>query len=413
MIRRFKIGIFLASRQIKNSNGWVNFLIIFIMTATFLNLVFVSGILDGLVAGASQELRDGYSGDIIITPAEGKINIIRTNELVDRIREQPEVLFYTVRRVSNVRLEKDLREPQRSNVKGNVINAQLVGIDMLNEDQVTGLSDFLVEGRYSDRDMSRREILIGSGLLDQYQSAIGDQTLKEVEVGSRLKLTIGDKSKEYIVGGILEAKISEINNRVFMDKREFSFFTGTTLRESNEISLKVQPASIFLVQQYLDQWNDRFEAQVETWEESQGQFFDDLSSTFSLLGSFIGVIGLMVASVTLFIVFFINAILRERYIGILKGIGLDSGTIKCSYVLQSAFYTVIAVMIGLFIIYLGLVPYFADNPIDFPFSDGILKVSWFGTIGRIVILLVSSLIAGYIPAYLVTKRNTIDSILGR
>ncbi len=119
------------------------------------------------------------------------------------------------------------------------------------------------------------------------------------------------------------------------------------------------------------------------------------------------------ASVTLFIIFFINAILRERYIGILKGVGLDSGTIKCSYVLQSAFYTITSSLIGVLIIYLLLVPYFADNPIDFPFSDGILKVSPAGTALRIAILLLSSLIAGYIPAYLVTKKNTIDSILGR
>ena len=212
MFRRFRIGIFLAFRQIKNSNGWVNFLIILIMTATFLNLVFVSGILEGLVAGASQELREGYSGDLIITPADDRIDIVSTTELVDRIRERSDILSYSVRRISNVRLEKDLREPQGVNVKDNAVSAQLVGIDMSNEDRVTDLSDFLVEGRYPGRDISRRKILLGSGLLEQYEAAIGDQTLKEVEAGSRVKLSVGEQSREYVVGGILEAKISEINN---------------------------------------------------------------------------------------------------------------------------------------------------------------------------------------------------------
>ena len=413
MFRRFKIGIFLASRQIKNSNGWVNFLIIFIMTATFLNLVFVSGILEGLVTGASDQLRESYSGEIISTPADNKLNILNTTDLVDRIRERPEVLFYSVRTISGVRLDKDLQESRGLNIKENAISAPLVGLDFLREDQVTGLSGFLIEGSYPTLGSSRREIIVGSGLLDQFEAAIGDESLRGVEVGSRVRLTAGDQVREYVVGGVLKAKIGEINNRVFLDEREFGSFTGLPRRQSSEIALRVDPQSVESLRDDLQDLSGRYEAQVETWEENQGQFFVDLSTTFTLLGSFIGAIGLVVASVTLFIVFFINAILRERYIGILKGIGLDSGTIKCSYVFQSAFYTITASLIGVLVIYLFLVPYFADNPIDFPFSDGILEVSATGTALRIAILLLSSLIAGYIPAYLVTKKNTIDSILGR
>ena len=58
-------------------------------------------------------------------------------------------------------------------------------------------------------------------------------------------------------------------------------------------------------------------------------------------------------------------------------------------------------------------PYFANNPINFPFSDGILVATLGGTLIRAFILLVTTMIAGYIPARIVIKQNTLSAILGR
>jgi ABC-type antimicrobial peptide transport system permease subunit len=60
-----------------------------------------------------------------------------------------------------------------------------------------------------------------------------------------------------------------------------------------------------------------------------------------------------------------------------------------------------------------LVPLFNKYPIDFPFSDGILVAEPVSTAVKIIILLIVTLIAGYIPARMITKQNTLDSILGR
>jgi ABC-type antimicrobial peptide transport system permease subunit len=65
------------------------------------------------------------------------------------------------------------------------------------------------------------------------------------------------------------------------------------------------------------------------------------------------------------------------------------------------------------IIYGLLAPYIAAHPIDFPFSDGTLVVPAVGTTIRAIILLVATIIAGYIPARMVVKQNTLDAILGR
>ncbi|MGM0439313.1 MAG: hypothetical protein ACQEP3_02680, partial [Patescibacteria group bacterium] len=82
-------------------------------------------------------------------------------------------------------------------------------------------------------------------------------------------------------------------------------------------------------------------------------------------------------------------------------------------ILQSIFYAVIGSFLGFLILWFLMIPYFKNNPIDFPFSDGILDVTPQGIIIRIIVLIISAVAAGYIPARIIVKKNTIDSLLGR
>jgi putative ABC transport system permease protein len=124
-------------------------------------------------------------------------------------------------------------------------------------------------------------------------------------------------------------------------------------------------------------------------------------------------IGLAVASITIFIVIFINAITRRKFIGILKGIGISGRTIEASYVFQSFFYAMCGSIIGLIILYGLLKPFITAHPINFPFSDGILVAPVNSTMIKMAILILTTIIAGYIPARMIVRRNTLDSILGR
>ena len=71
-----RVGFFLALRQVKNSSKWTNFLIIGVMTLTFLNLVVVSGVLVGLIDGASNAVGKRFLGDVFISNLnEKKFNL--------------------------------------------------------------------------------------------------------------------------------------------------------------------------------------------------------------------------------------------------------------------------------------------------------------------------------------------------
>ena len=97
----------------------------------------------------------------------------------------------------------------------------------------------------------------------------------------------------------------------------------------------------------------------------------------------------------------------------MKGIGISERAIEVSYIFQSIFYASLGGALGIFVVYVVLVPFFDAHPLDFPFSDGILVAPIDGTMLRFVLLLIVTLIAGYIPARRIVKQNTLDSILGR
>ena len=131
----------------------------------------------------------------------------------------------------------------------------------------------------------------------------------------------------------------------------------------------------------------------------------------NLLGTFIGSIGIVVASITIFIIIFINAISRRQQIGILKGI--ERRAIEIAYVIQAAFYALLGSALGALLTYGFLIGFFERNPIKFPFSDGILVAPPEETFIRFVVLFVITLVAGFVPAWLIVKQNTLNSILGR
>ncbi len=409
-----KVGFFLAIRQIIRSTPWTTGLIIFIMTLTFLNLVVVSGILLGLVEGSSKAYRAQYSGDILIKPQPLLKYIRGTNNILKIAANLSEVGAVSPRYLSAAKIEADYKKIPAPNQSTDSINTVIAGIDPKNENEATALASLVVEGEYLDL-TDEDVILVGSSLLKKYTlGAIIGQALQNAQVGDKVRLTINGYPREVTIKGVLKSKITDVNGRIYMNEGWFRRIVSRSSNDSSEIAIKLRPGSdYYKVKDDLARSSLDKSALVQTWDESQGEFFKQLAGTFVILGNFIGGIALAVSSVTIFIVIFINAITRKKYIGILKGIGIKGGAITISYLIQSLFYSLVGSLIGLGLLYGAIKPYFDQNPIDFPFSDGILVATYSGTLFRIFLLFSATLVAGYIPAKLIIRKKTLDSILGR
>ncbi len=410
-----KVGWFLAQRDVKRANIWTTALIVAVMTLTFLNLIVVSGILVGLIQGSEDAQKKYAIGDVVISAFLNRPYIEQASEVASIVTTIPGYKNHTIRYGGSARVESNYRSTIKPGELRDGAGGALLGIDPVKEENFSGISKFVIRGSYltpTDQD----SILIGKNLLYEFTpiEAPGFQTLKNVSVGSRLKITVGAVSKEYYVKGIVSSKVDTFDTSIIALDSEVRKLTGRGDLNASTIAIQLLPgtdpalAKQFLIDSGVGQYG-----RVQTAEEAFPKFLQDIKATFGILGSAISGIGLVVASITIFIVIFVNAITRRRYIGILKGIGINRRAILYSYMYQACLYAGLGILIGMALIFFLIKPYFAANPINFPFSDGILVATLAGTLKRAGILLVATVIAGYIPARMVIKQNTLSAILGR
>lgn len=410
-----RVGFFLAVREIKRANIWTTLLITFVMMLTFLNLIVIRGILVGLTQGSVQAYRDRYTGNIFLSVLDQKQYIEDSHLPIGLVRNISGITAASARYTAPGIIEADYKILKAGDDEADKASGVVVGINPSDEDATTNLSRLLIAGSYLDQ-QGKDQVLIGASLLEKYTAAsgVGTTALKNADIGTTIRLTVNNIVKEVIIVGVVKAKVQSIDSRIFIQDRELRPMMGRDDFNVNEIAIRVnnpsqeQRIKSILLGNGIDNL-----AKVQTWQEAQPQFIRDISATFSLLGDVIGSIGIVVASITIFIIIFVNAITRRKFIGILKGIGINGLAIESSYMFQSLFYAVTGTCIGLLIIYGLIVPYFSNNPINFPFSDGIFVADLQSVIIRVFVLLTATVIAGFIPARIVVKQRTLDAILGR
>ena len=413
-MRALRIGLLLGFRQIQRTSLWTTILIVFVMTLTFLNLIAVSGVLVGLIEGAERAVRENAMGDIIISARDDEDRILETASFVKEIETYPEVKNYSVRYSGNALIEANYKERRDLSGERDTAAVIVTGIDPTKEDEMSNLASLLRDGEYLRAD-EEGYILVGAYYLKEYAENFGDifDTI-DAQTGDTIRLTVGDVSKEFVIKGIIESKVDEVNLSTFIPEREFRRVFGRLDRNADRIVIRTQtPEQNAAVSASMKDQGLGASAKIQTYEESLPKFLIDIKNTFNVLGTFIGSIGIVVASITIFIIIFINAVSRRRHIGILKGIGIQRNVIEIAYVIQAAFYALTGSLLGALLTYGFLIPYFEENPIQFPFSDGILSADPEGTFYKFLVLFFVTLIAGFIPAWLIVRQNTLNSILGR
>ncbi len=414
-ITSLRVAFFLAVRDIKRANIWTTLLTIAVMVLTFLNLVVVSGILVGLIEGAVEAVRNRYLSDVYISTLKQRPYVEQTPKIVSYARSLSEVEGVSARYVESGVIEANYKKQRKATEMEELVGTSFVGIDPTAENDVTGISNFVIEGEYLDEG-DYDKVLVGAMLLKKYLDfeSAGFPVLEDVGIGSRIKITINGNTREVIVKGIVKTKVDEIDRRIFFTDSQLRNLINRFDYNADEISIRLKEGAspIYVRDALLDVGFGKY-AKIQTAEDAEPKFIKDMKKTFSILGAIISSIGLVVAAITVFIVIFINAITRRKFIGILKGIGIYNSPIEFSYVIQSIFYAICGMILGTVLVFGFLKPYIAANPINFPFSDGILVATASGTAFRAIILFVATVIAGYIPARIVVKQNTLDAILGR
>lgn len=411
----FTVGKFLAIRELKRNNPWSTALIIFVMSLTFFNMVLMGGILIGLADGMMNSFKTYYSSDILIKPASQNVSISQSSMLDSLIKSLPSYQALSKRYTVAAILENENKVKIKETDIGQRVSGTIVGINPSEEDAVTGLSTQIITGEFLN-DYDTESVVLGKGLLAEYSKGSSTESrLKGVLIGSRLKLIIGASNMEVTVKGIIDTGNTTVDSRIFILESSMRALTKNHSLNVNEMAVLLHPnvdnkeAKSYI----LDNFPYNTDIIVETAEETLPKAISDMKKTFSMLGNIVGVISLIVGAITIFIVIFVNAITKRKYIGIMKGIGISARAIEISYIIQSLFYALSGIIFSSFIIIWFLAPWFDLHPLKFPVTEGKLAITTSGLIVRGLILTATAFISGYIPAKMVTKQNTLDAILGR
>ncbi len=411
-----RLGFMLGWYQIRQSNFWASALIIAVVVFTLLNLVVISGILGGIIDGVLKTVREEVVGDILIEPLPNEKYILETDRVLQELERIEEVEGYAPRYEELALIEAGYVGRALSDER-DVIAVNILGVDPKLEAETLRIPELVTEGEYLSPN-DRAYIVLGKYTVDRYGAEYGDvfDSLKSVYPGDKVKLypPASEEGVEFTIKGIIHSKMDVVALSVFIPELDLRRMFGRVNRDADQIIVRLKNEKDAEKVRAILQKNGFEElGTIEVFKNNIPKFIRDVTTTFERLSLVIGSISIFVASITVFIIIFISIISRRRQIGILKAIGIKERVVEYAYAAQASFYACAGIAIGSLIIYAVLIPYLNAHPIDFPYTFVFLSVTPLSLFYQCALLFTIMFLAGLIPAKMITRRPTLESILGR
>jgi putative ABC transport system permease protein len=409
-----KLALFLAFKSMFRGNKWALVLIIVVMAFSFVNLIFSSAIISGVMATMDNQIVDTMFSNVVVSPKEDRFYIERSSELVPQIQQVSGVAETCVHLNTTGFIEYGWKEKTLPWEKVKSGNWNIDGINPAQEALVTSIGHNMIEGRYLDED-DTDQIILGVEIAGGNQAQSSDfMTLGGVHIGDKVQVTYANGvQREYTIKGIFRAREMMVADHLaFVTRREMVSILGRSnfSDRASEILVKADKNGIedSLASQLKALGTD---LQVRTFKEYGGAY-RSVISTFELIMGIIGGTGLMVAAIVMFIIIYINVLSKKRQIGILRAIGIPHNAVLGSYLIQALFYSLMGILLGWLIIRVVLQPYFIMHPIDLPLGFLSLHIESGSIIGSAAGLTFASLLAGLIPAWTVMRESIIKTLWG-
>jgi putative ABC transport system permease protein len=403
-----KTAYFIAYKTIIKGHKSTVSLIIFILSLSFFNLMFVSGFLSGFSDGIMQSMIDTSTAHIIVLPQEEPT---RKDFIVDQnsVRAQIQTIPGIIATASHYQLGGSVAYDKEKNGKFKYVSAPIIGVNQKEEKDVLTVHENIVSGEFPDN-LNKNEIILGANLSGGFDT-VQTTDLGGAIVGDEVQMTYSNGiSRTYTVKGIYKITIGGIGGSAFISTKEAEAILST-YNNASEIMIKVD-----LTKDTLDGYINKIktmlpELKIEKYT-ARLSTVGILISAFDIIAVIVSVISIIVAAITIFVMIYVNAVSKRRQIGILKAIGIKESIIELSYILQSLFYASLGVVGGLIIIFWIVVPFIAIRPIPMPYGDASLTYTSLGIFINIISLIVAGILAGFVPAKIVARENILKSIWG-
>jgi putative ABC transport system permease protein len=400
MLEDTRVAFFLAKRLIARGNKGTLSLTILIIGMVFVNLIFLPSIITGVAVLFNQQTIDYSYGNLVIEPKKNQVYINNADELQRKIERIPGVTGVSPRYVTGATIV----------YKGNEVTPILYAINPGDDRQVLKIASKVSSGEYLG-DGDTDQIVIGeqlAGNADERLDVI--PSLGGVDVGKVVDVTFNNGvTRQYRIKGIVSSNSFDVDSNAFITRREYESVFGLENKATQMLVRTRETGNEDMMRNTLMAFG--VQEKIWTWQEKSANFLNQIIGSFNII-NFIGTaVSLVIAVVVIFIVIFINTIYRRKQIGILKAIGIDRPVIIRSYLFQALFIFAIGTIIGFLFLAL-ILQLLAANPIVFPGGPVAPVVDAALVIRSTASLLVVSLIAGYIPAWITTREDILTAIRG-
>jgi putative ABC transport system permease protein len=402
MIKSVRVAGLLSFTSIKKGNPGIILLTIIILTLVALNLLFIPGLLQGLVSGANSQLRNTYSGDIIVESDTVNPLLDNVGDTIKKIDAIDGVVAATPRNSLGAEF---VFENERT-------AAMVYGVQPDTENRVFDISKSMIEGSYLSPDDTDK-ILLGVQLAgaDKQDLELYARSLLKVHAGDEVTLTYGNGvQKKYIVKGIFNTEFLQTDIQAFVTQGEMQSVNPLVKDNAESINVKVQnDAEIPGIIEKINSIESGLK--VLKWQDYAG-IVRSLTDSFNVINTILNVVNLLIAGITVFIVTYIDVANRRRQIGVQRAIGITPRSITLSYLLRAIFYAVTAIILAILLFNFVVAPLEARYPFHFPFGAVYLVVGWPEILRMTAIVMSVSLVASFLPVRGVMRMKIMDAIWG-
>ena len=392
MLRSIKIGFFLAFRTFRRGHKGLLLTPILVMIITYINLLFIPGIIQGAVA-ANKKIQTVLSADYAVRPSIEQGNIQKTTAKLQSIRKLDGVVAATaVLQVGNKITHGE---------SGGYWT--VLAIDPESYRQV--FSDKITRGKFIT-DNAPAQIALGSRIVNDATSGASIQSIgpgAEVNV-----LTYSGKNAPFKVSGIFDNTFYDADIRGFVSYKQYAKLDPVNTEQASAIFIKAKDHQ--LSEQTLAELQEIVgESQVHSSADSSASF-EEQAGAYKDIGKIIAGMAVIVAAIVIFIVTYIDLAQRRRQIGIQRAIGIQHAAVMTSYLVRALVTTLIGVVVGGLIYRYMIVTYSKVHPFVLQSGEVSLYTSWSLYMWFAVFLMGVAVVSALLPASRELRRSLLDAI---
>ncbi len=398
MLKTLRVAVFLTIRSFLRGNRGILVTPVVIMFIIYINLLFTPALIQGAIDQNQSQLENVFTSDLVLSPPVSQSDFTARDAKLARIRGIEGVAASTAMYHAGDRISHG-----KTGDYWPVEVVEPTSFQKVFTNDIT-LGAFLKQNDNTGIMLGAR--IAGNGY--EHSASYGN-TLGTVKLGDTVDATLsGGIIKSFTVRAVFDNKFIPADSRAFITQSAFEKLAPTLRNHATAIYVKLKHGV------------DR--AQVETQlkkilpgakiqgSKELGAAVQEQAETVRTINNILSTLSLIVASITIFIVTYVDLITRRKQIGIERAIGIKGSAVIISYLLRALICTVIGIVLAGLVFVHVLVPYFQHRPFTFPNGSVSLVSSSRDMVGYATVLLVIAVISALIPAWRSVKIKILKAI---